>query len=64
MEGLRMELGSIDLHRASDGVILVRVRSEEKSGSRLPDAVFTFRRGDPQYEFWEREFQERDRQAG
>lgn len=51
-----MELESLDIQRGSDGIILVRVRSELKDGRRLPDAVFSFRRGDPQYDRWEREF--------
>jgi hypothetical protein len=51
-----MELESLDIQRGSDGTILVRVRSELKDGRRLPDAVFSFRRGDPQYDRWEREF--------
>ncbi|MCL4191738.1 MAG: hypothetical protein KJZ87_08320 [Thermoguttaceae bacterium] len=48
-----MELECYDVERRRDGVILVRVHSPEKNGRRLPDAVFTFRRGDPQYEYWE-----------
>ena len=55
-----MELDSLDVEQAVDGAILVRVHSQQKGGLRLPDAVFTFRRGDPQYEFWERQFQERN----
>lgn len=49
-----MELDLYDVERRSDGVVLVRVRSPEKNGRRLPDAVFTFRRGDPQYEYWDK----------
>ncbi len=49
-----MELDFCDIERRNDGVLLVRVRSVERNGRRLPDAVFTFRRGDPQYEYWER----------
>lgn len=54
-----MELSLCDIERRSDGVLLVRVRSAENNGRRLPDAVFTFRRGDPQYEYWERLSRER-----
>ena len=36
----------------SDGAIVVRVRSEGPEESRLPDAVFSFRNGDPQYAYW------------
>ncbi|NLX99384.1 MAG: hypothetical protein GXY83_24875 [Rhodopirellula sp.] len=54
-----MELDLCDIERRSDGALLVRVRSSQKNGRRLPDAVFTFRRGDPQYEYWERLSRER-----
>lgn len=47
-----MELQSCDVERRSDGVVLVRVHSSARNGQRLPDAVFTFRQGDPQYEYW------------
>ncbi|NBV46819.1 MAG: hypothetical protein EBR86_14560 [Planctomycetia bacterium] len=32
--------------------ILVRVRSEGSGADQLPDAVFSFRCGDPQYAYW------------
>jgi hypothetical protein len=38
-------------HRA-DGAIVVRVRSAGDGRDRLPDAVFSFRCGDPQYAYW------------
>lgn len=47
-----MELESCDIERRSDGVLLVRVHSSARNGRPLPDAVFTFRQGDPQYEYW------------
>ena len=34
------------------GVLLVRVLSGMFNGKQLPDAVFTFRSGDPQYDRW------------
>lgn len=34
------------------GVVLVRVLSKDTGQDRLPDAVFTFRPGDPQYDYW------------
>lgn len=40
------------LARRGDGAVLVRVASWLKEGSRLPDAVFAFREGDPQFSFW------------
>ena len=41
-----------DVERHGDGTILVRVHSNDRSGRVLPDAVFTFRLGDPQYGYW------------
>jgi hypothetical protein len=35
-----------------DGTIIVRVHSNDRNGRKLPDAVFTFRLGDPQYSYW------------
>jgi hypothetical protein len=55
-----MEFDSLKVERNGDGAILVRVRSDLKNGRRLPDAVFSFRRGDPQYEFWARKFREQE----
>lgn len=46
-----------DVERRADGSVLVRVHSANRRGERLPDAVFTFRRGDPQYEFWESQWE-------
>jgi hypothetical protein len=40
------------IQRRGDGVLVVRVPSNERNGNRLPDAVFSFRLGDPQYTFW------------
>ncbi len=41
-----------DVERYGDGTILVRVHSCDRNGRKLPDAVFTFRLGDPQYTYW------------
>jgi hypothetical protein len=41
-----------DVERYGDGTVLVRVHSCDRSGRTLPDAVFTFRFGDPQYGYW------------
>jgi hypothetical protein len=41
------------VERRSDGALLVRVSSRLWRGNRLPDAVFSFRCGDPQYGYWE-----------
>jgi hypothetical protein len=49
----------IAIERRADGTVVVRVRSETTvagppgcDASRLPDAVFSFRCGDPQYSYW------------
>ena len=44
---------SWDIERRRDGALLVRMHSVDRRGRPLPDAVFTFRKGDPQYEYWE-----------
>jgi hypothetical protein len=44
-----------DVESHDDGKLLVRVHSSDRCGNPLPDAVFTFRRGDPQYEYWARQ---------
>lgn len=54
-----MNLDSWDVERRADGALLVRVHSVDKCGCRLPDAVFTFRRGDPQFEYWQHKLRER-----
>jgi hypothetical protein len=48
-----MKPESMDIERCRDGAVLVRVHSFDRNGRRLPDAVFTFRAGDPQYGYWE-----------
>jgi hypothetical protein len=40
------------LERRPDGALLVRVPSQRQHSPPLPDAVFTFRAGDPQFDFW------------
>ena len=47
-----MALDACDVERYSDGTVLVRVHSCDRNGRKLPDAVFTFRFGDPQYTYW------------
>jgi len=42
----------LSIENRGDGTIVVRVRSEGPEESRLPDAVFSFRNGDPQYAYW------------
>jgi hypothetical protein len=42
----------LTIEKRPDGVLVVRVQSAGPPGSRLPDAVFSFRCGDPQYAYW------------
>ncbi len=42
----------LSIEKRGDGAVVVRVRSEGPEGGRLPDAVFSFRNGDPQYAYW------------
>ena len=42
----------LTVERRGDGVLVVRVRSAGPEHERLPDAVFSFRCGDPQYSYW------------
>jgi len=42
----------LSIEKRSDGAVVVRVQSEGPADSRLPDAVFSFRCGDPQYAYW------------
>jgi hypothetical protein len=51
------------VERRGDGAIVVRV-SSQREGRRLPDAVFAFRSGDPQYGYWEERFLEQQTQCG
>ena len=48
------------LERRDEDTILVRVPSTGSYGAQLPDAVFTFRPGDPQYRFWQSELSKRE----
>ena len=51
-EASRIPDHRLTIEKRSDGAIVVRVRSEGPEESRLPDAVFSFRNGDPQYAYW------------
>ncbi len=42
----------ISVQKRSDGSIVVRIQSAGDEPNRLPDAVFSFRCGDPQYDYW------------
>ena len=52
-----------DVQQRNDGTILVRVPSSGLPDRPLPDAVFTFRPGDPQYDYWHEEGLRRGRPA-
>lgn len=52
------------IERRSDGVLLVRIPSERRNGVALPDAVFSFRAGDPQYKKWEERYLEQQGENG
>jgi hypothetical protein len=42
----------VHIEQRGDGAVVVRVRSAGDGDARLPDAVFSFRCGDPQYAYW------------
>lgn len=48
------------IERRPDGVVVVRVPSRDRDGSPLPDAVFSFKPGSPQYAFWSEQLQQRE----
>jgi hypothetical protein len=54
------DLHSWEVERRHDGAVLVRVRSHADNGRALPDAVFAFRAGDPQFSFWEAQLVHRE----
>jgi hypothetical protein len=43
------------IERRPNGVLIVRMLSKRDCANPLPDAVFTFRVGDPQYDYWKRQ---------
>ncbi len=40
------------IEKRKNGTLIVRMHSRDTDGKPLPDAVFTFRPNDPQYELW------------
>jgi hypothetical protein len=54
------DLHSWEVERRQDGAVLVRVHSRLTNGRALPDAVFAFRAGDPQFPFWEQQLRHRE----
>ncbi len=51
---------SYSLERRPDGAVLVRVRSGSTGGGNLPEAVFAFRTGDPQFPYWDEQLRTRE----
>lgn len=49
----RMNLEACSVERRADGTVIVRVASRNRGRDTLPEAVFSFRNGDPQYTYWE-----------
>jgi len=54
------ESNSWDIERRKDGAMIVRVHSTSRDGRSLPDAVFTFRTGDPQFCYWEQQWRQKN----
>ncbi|HKD37856.1 MAG TPA: hypothetical protein VKB78_13685 [Pirellulales bacterium] len=59
-----MQVENCSLERRADGAVIVRVHSQRAIEPPLPDAVFSFRAGDPQYQYWERQWRLRQVSAG
>jgi hypothetical protein len=51
------------IERRADGAVLVRVPSSSSHYPPLPDAVFTFRAGDPQFDYWHQRWSRQKRGA-
>jgi hypothetical protein len=57
------ETAAWNLSRRDDGAVIVRVESRKNTDRTLPDAVFAFRAGDPQYSYWDEQLRRRDHQS-
>jgi hypothetical protein len=55
-----MGSNSWDIERRKDGAFIVRMHSSARDGRALPDAVFTFRTGDPQFSYWEQQWKQKN----
>ncbi|MDO5553033.1 MAG: hypothetical protein Q4G68_04675 [Planctomycetia bacterium] len=53
-----MEEEKYQIELLNGKILRVRIPSKPFNGHRLPDAVFTFREGDPQYEMWSQRYKE------
>lgn len=56
-----LDPSSYIIERPTHSVLIVRVLSKPYRGRNLPDATFTFRLGEPQYEIWEQRYYEQQR---
>ena len=54
------DIPSCDIERRDDVAVVVRVHSRVTDGRALPDAVFSFHAGDPQYNYWDSLLRSRD----
>ena len=52
------------VERRAEDCLIVRVRSRAGAGYDVPDAVFSFRAGDPQYCKWEQHLLDQERSGG
>jgi hypothetical protein len=60
VDGSVVDSHSYLLERRPDGAVLVRVRSRSNNGHTLPEAVFAFRAGDPQFHYWDQQLRSRE----
>ena len=47
-----MESSKCSIEKRKNGALIVRIHSVDAGGNALPDANFTFRPKDPQYDRW------------
>lgn len=58
-----MESAQWSIEKRKNGSLIVRMHSRDAAGNALPDAVFTFRPNDPQYDLWTKRYSEKHPQA-
>jgi hypothetical protein len=58
-----LDINSWEVERRDDGAVVVRVRSRQVDGEPLPDAIFAFRAGEPQYHYWQQILLDRETSA-
>ena len=59
VDTLSTDSNSWDIERRNDGAMIVRMHSTDRNGRSLPDAVFSFRTGDPQFSYWEQQWRQK-----